>query len=169
METRYGAPIAGAEKDVLEGYMDHYRRTLVEIVRGVSDEDLRRPLTPSGLTLLGLVKHLALVERWWFGQHVAGDPEFTKWDPADPNADFRVEPDETTQQIIDLYEESCEHSRQVIASASLDDEIKKTDARHRYNVRWVLMNMIVETARHCGHADILRERIDGKTGTGYDN
>jgi hypothetical protein len=168
METRYGAPVAGAEKEVLTGYMDHYRRTLLNIIKGVPDEDLRRPLTPSGLTLLGLKNHLALVERWWFGEHVAGDPEFSKWDPDDPNADFRVEPDETTQQIIDLYESSCERSREILSTTSLDDKIKKAVARHRYNVRWVLMNMIVETARHCGHADILRERIDGSTGTGYD-
>lgn len=168
METRYEAPVAGAEKDVLAGYMDHYRHTMLKIIDGVSDDDLRRPLTPTGLTLLGLVKHLALVERWWFGEHVAGDPQFFPWDPRDPNADFRVEPHETTQEIIDLYEQACERSRQIVASASLDDEIKKADAKHRYNVRWVLMNMIVETARHCGHADILRESIDGATGTGYD-
>jgi hypothetical protein len=168
METRYGAPIAGAEKETLTGYMDHYRRMLLETITGVSDEDLRRPMTPTGLTLLGLMKHLALVERWWFGEHVAGDPEFTKWDPDDPDADFRVEPDETTQQIIDMYQTSCERSRQTLATVSLDDRIKKADARHHYNVRWVLMNMIVETARHCGHADILRERINGTTGTGYD-
>jgi Protein of unknown function (DUF664) len=168
METRYGAPVAGPEKEVLTGYMDHYRRTLLDIIQGVSDEDLRRPLTPSGLTLLGLTKHLALVERWWFGEHVADDPEFSKWDPDDPDADFRVEPDETTQQIIDLYASSCERSREILSTASLDDKIKKAVARHRYNVRWVLMNMIVETARHCGHADILRERIDGSTGAGYD-
>ena len=167
METRYGAPIAGDEKQVLCGYMDHYRRTLVEIVRGASDEDLRRPLTPTGLTLLGLVKHLALVERWWFGEHVGGDPQFFEWSEDDPNSDFRVEPDETTDQILAAYEAACERSREVVAAASLDDEVKKPDAR-RYNVRWVLLNMIVETARHCGHADILRESVDGTTGTGYD-
>jgi hypothetical protein len=147
--------------------MDHYRRTLVDIVRGATDEDLRRALTPTGLTLLGLVKHLALVERWWFGEHVAGDPPFFDWSPDDPDSDFRIEPHETTNEIIASYEAACDRSREIIAAASLDDVVKKPDAR-RYKVRWVLMNMIVETARHCGHADILRERVDGVTGTGYD-
>ena len=127
METRYGAPVSGAEKEVLTGYLDHYRGTLVSMIEGVSDEDLRRPLTPTGLTLLGIIKHLALVERWWFGEHVAGEAAFVEWDPADPDADFRVEPHETTRQILDLYETSCEHSRRIVAGASLDDEIKKTD------------------------------------------
>jgi hypothetical protein len=169
MDTRYGAPVAGAEKEVLAGYMDHYRRTMVEICSGLSDEELRRRIVPSGNSLLGLVKHLALVERWWFQEHVANDPSaHFDWDPKDPNADLRIEPHETTQQILDMYEESCEVSRRIIDAASLDDPVERPERRHDYNVRWVLVNMIVETARHCGHADIMREMIDGETGTGYD-
>jgi uncharacterized damage-inducible protein DinB len=169
MDTRYGAPVAGDEKEILTGYLDHYRRMIVKLCEGLTDEQLRRPMTPTGLTVLGLVKHLAVVERWWFQEHVANDPS-AHWDfdPKDPDADFRIERDETTQQILAMYEAACRGSRQIIAGSSLDAPVERPERRHDYNVRWVLVNMLVETARHCGHADIMRESLDGTTGTGYE-
>ena len=132
-------------------------------MEGVSDNDLRRPLVPSGTTLLGLVKHLAYVERWWFQDVFMGAQVDYPWTDEDPDADFRIEPDESTQDIVDLYAAECRKSRDIIAAASLDDMAKRED-RNQYSLRWIVAHMLEETARHNGHADILREQIDGATG-----
>ena len=168
MQTRYGAPVAGAEKEVLAGFLDHYRKTLLAICSGVSDDALRRPMVPSGTSLLGLVKHMAWVERGWFQEGVANENVDYPFTDDDPDADFRIEPDETTEEILDLYRAACERSRQALAEASLEDLLQNPDRSRDYNVRWVVVHMIEETARHAGHADILREMIDGTTGAGYD-
>ncbi|MFN2388077.1 MAG: DinB family protein [Actinomycetota bacterium] len=167
MEERYGTPVAGTEKEVLAGFLDHYRRTMLDICEGVSEEDLRRPMVPSGTSLLGIVKHLAYVERGWFQEHVANEPFDYPFDGSDPEADLRIEENETAAEIFDLYRAACARSREALDAASLDDLIQKPDRRADYNVRWVVVHMIEETARHAGHADILREQIDGKTGAGY--
>jgi uncharacterized damage-inducible protein DinB len=167
METRYGAPVGGDEKDVLGGFLDHYRATLLGICEGLTEEQLRRPMVPSGTSLLGLVKHLAYVEVGWFQENVANEPYDYPFDVNDPVADFRFSDDETKEDIFDLYREACARSREVLAAASLDDMIESPKRSRDYNVRWVVVHMIEETARHAGHADILREMIDGKTETGY--
>lgn len=168
METRYGAPVAGGEKEVLAGFLDHYRATIFEICRGLSDDDLRRAVVPSGTSLLGIVKHLAYVERGWFQENVANEPFDYPFDPDDdPDADFRIEPDETSEEIFELYRSACERSRRALAEASLDDPVENPRRSRDYNVRWVVVHMIEETARHAGHADIIREQLDGRTGAGY--
>ena len=144
-------------------FLDHHRATLVWKLDGVSDEDLRRPMVPSGTSLLGMVKHLAYVERGWFQGTFAGREVSFPGTKEDPDADFRIEPDESTQDIIDLYNQECEISRQIVAAASLDDMAQRTK-RSDHSLRWILVHMIEETARHNGHADILREMIDGTTG-----
>jgi uncharacterized damage-inducible protein DinB len=168
MERRFGAPIAGEEKDVLAGFLDHYRRTMLDICEGLTDEQLKRPMVPSGTSLLGMVKHLAWVERGWFTETIAGEEVEYPFDfDADPDADLRAEADETKEEIFDLYRQACDESRSVLAAVSLDDPVKGTKRSRDYNVRWVVTHMIEETARHAGHADILREMIDGRTETGY--
>ena len=137
-------------------------------IDGVSDADLRRSMVPSGTTLLGMVKHLAYVERSWFQRVFSNiDVEFP-WTDEDPDADFRIEPDETTSEIVELYKGECQKSRDITDAASLDDlaRFKYPDDPRPGNVslRWILVHMIEETARHNGHADILREQIDGSTG-----
>ena len=132
--------------------------------QGLSDHDLRRrPSPPSSLTMLGLVKHLAYVERWWFQDVFAGRECSYPWTDEDPDADFRIEPNETTQEILDLYKAEGETSNQIVAGASLDDMAKRPERSH-YSLRRILVHMVEETARHTGHADILREQIDGATG-----
>lgn len=168
MDKRYGAPIAGTEKEVLAGFLDHYRHTLLEICSGLDEEQLRRPMVPSGTSLLGIVKHLAYVERGWFQENVANEPFEYPFDIDDPVADFRIEEGETAEAIFALYREACDRSRAALAEASLDDVVQNPDRSRDYNVRWIVVHMIEETARHAGHADILREQIDGKTGAGYD-
>ena len=125
-------------------------------------------MVPSGTTLLGLMKHLAYVERYWFQQVFAGHECEYPWTDEDPDADWRIEPDETTEQIVDLYTTECEKNRAIVAEASLDEmnkgKKKANDPRSGFSLRWIVTHMIEETARHNGHADIMREQIDGATG-----
>jgi uncharacterized damage-inducible protein DinB len=154
--------VAG-ERETLEKYLDYHRATLLWKTEGLSDEDLRRAVAPSGLTLLGLAKHLAYVERYWFQSVFAGIDVQFPWSDEDPDADFRVEPDETTEQILVLYRTECERSREISAAASLEDRAQGPRTRE-LTLRWILAHMVEETARHNGHADIIRELIDGSTG-----
>ena len=165
MELRYGSPVAGGEKEVLAGFLDHYRGVLLTLCQGLSDEELRRPMVPSGTSLLGLVKHLAYVERGWFQEVIAGEPENYPYEDGS-DGDLRIEADETPEQIFDFYRAECERSREILARVSLEDNATRTDRTH-FKVRWIVVHMIEETARHAGHADILREMIDGKIGVGY--
>jgi uncharacterized damage-inducible protein DinB len=167
MRKRYGTPVAGDEKEVLAGFLDHYRATILAICEGLSDEDLRRTVVPSGTTILGMIKHLAYVERGWFQETIAGDRVEFPFNADDPDADLRVKPEETTEEILDLYRAECDRSRQIMEMVSLDDQAKGKERSADYNVRWVVVHMIEETARHAGHADIIREQLDGATGTGY--
>lgn len=136
-------------------------------IEGVPDADLRRSMVPSGTTLLGMVKHLAYVERSWFQNVFMGREVDLPWTDEDPEADFRIEPGETTEQIVQLYRDECEKSRGIISEASLDDLSKgrpDSGKRSGFSLRWIVVHMIEETARHNGHTDILREQIDGVTG-----
>ena len=167
MQTRYGAPVAGAEKEVLAGFLDHYRQTLLDICEGLSEEQLRRPMVPSGTSLLGMIKHLAYTERGWFQEVVANEPFEYPFDTDDPEAEFRLEEGETAEEVFELYRAACARSRRALEEAHLDDPVHAPQRSADYNVRWVVVHMLEETARHTGHADILREQIDGKTKTGY--
>jgi uncharacterized damage-inducible protein DinB len=160
---RLDPPRAAGEKETLTAWMDYHRATLLNKIDGVSDDDLRRPMVPSGTTLLGLVKHLAYVERWWFRRVFLDIDLAFPWTDDDPDADFRIKADETTDDIVRLYQAECEESRAVVRDASLDD-MAKYEYRTGFSLRWILTHMIEETARHNGHADILREQIDGSTG-----
>jgi uncharacterized damage-inducible protein DinB len=167
VQKRYGTPVAGDEKEVLSGFLDHYRKTILEICEGLSEEQLRRPMVPSGTSLLGMIHHLVYVERGWFEEGVAGLSVEYPFDEADPEADFRVPPKLNAGDVFDLYRRQCARSQQILTEARLDDLIKGEERTADYNVRWVVVHMIEETARHAGHADILREQIDGATGAGY--
>lgn len=152
-------------KALLEAFLDQQREFLIKKVSEASEADQRKRLVPSETTLLGLVKHLAYVERWWFQDRFAGQSASYPWTDEDMDADFRVEEGETTEAILDLYRAECEKSRAITASASLDDRSQHgTKSRGPQSLLWILLHMIEETARHNGHADILREQMDGTTG-----
>lgn len=166
-ETRYGVPVSGDERQVLTGFLDHYRKTILQICEGVSEEDLARPMVPSGTSLLGMIKHLVYVEWGWFQEAVAGEKVVYPFPEDDSEADLRIEKGETSVEVFNLYRQACRRSNEILAEVSFDDPIKGQGPRD-YNVRWVVVHMIEETARHAGHADILRELIDGTTGAGYE-
>jgi hypothetical protein len=152
---------AGTEREVLETFLDLYRNILQRKVGGLTDEQLRARHVPSGTTLAGVVKHLAGVEREWFQCALArrpaedlGLPEAGGW---------IVSGADTGQSLLADYDRACAESRKVAAGLALD-ETAPHPRLGRVSLRWVYVHMIEETARHAGHADILREQTDGATG-----
>ena len=154
------------ERTTLEVFLDYYREAVKGKVRGLSDEDARRQLVPSATTLAGLIKHLCRVEVSWFQHRLAQIPSedlpALRWID-EPDGDFRIAPDETVMTLIAKYDEQCALSRQTAAGFKLDDVVPHP-ALGEVSLRWIYVHMIEETARHAGHADILREQLDGTTG-----
>ena len=163
---RVDPPYAADEKAMACAFLDWQRDTLICKVSGLSEAEGRRPLAPSGLTLLGLIKHLTLVELVWFRERFAGAP-ITPELAVHPWAEYwRARPDETSDTIIARYREEIAHSRAITAAHAFDDRARNADpARHPdLTLRWIVLHMIEETARHNGHADLIREAIDGQVG-----
>ena len=154
------------EREALAGFLDRQREALIGKARGVSDADARRAPTASSLSLLGLLKHSAVWEARWFAGVVAGRPLADGWPEqksAIPDDDFLVDDGDTVEHWVARYEEAAETSRQIVATVELDQSCARTDVVE-CNVRCVLLHMIEETARHAGHADIIRETLDGSRG-----
>ena len=156
-------------KDDLSRYLDAARDAMVWKLEGLSEYDVRRPLTPTGTNLLGLVKHLAGCELGYFGP-TFGRPhhEPLPWlagNPA-PNADMWVPADEPRQDIIDLYHRARAHADTTIAALPLDamGHIEWWGDRGHVTLHRIMLHMTAETNRHAGHADIVRELIDGEVG-----
>jgi uncharacterized damage-inducible protein DinB len=155
------------EKAALADVLDTYRKIVVWKLAGLSRDDAIKPMVPTGTSLLGIVKHLAYVERWWFQAVLAkSEVDFPSTDN-DPDADWRIEDDETVSGIIDLYEQECAVSRGVLEEVSLEADYPLHDRTH--SAREIILHMIEELARHVGHMDILRELVDGVTGWGPDD
>ena len=153
----------GGEKDILQVSLDRHRDAVLWKLRGLDDEALRRPLVPSGSNLLGLVKHLAAVEYFWFCETFGVETEPLPFDDDDPDADLRVEEGESTEDVLAFYGRARAVCDRVIAEHELDD-VRVSGHGFEVSLRWVLVRMIEETARHAGHVDILRELIDGRVG-----
>ncbi len=156
-------PFTGGEKESLQVSLDRHRDVVLWKLDGLGDEQVRRPMTPSGTSLLGLVKHLAAVEYGWFCETFGREAEPLPFDDDDENADLRVEPHETTAGIVDFYGRARAAADQVIDELDVDD-VGTAWFGDTVSMRWVLIHMIEETARHTGHMDIVRELIDGMTG-----
>ncbi|MET7402488.1 DinB family protein [Dactylosporangium sp. NPDC005572] len=157
-------PLTGNEKDVLHDSLRRHRDAVRWKVEGVDDEALRRPMTPSGTNLIGLVKHLASVESLWFCDAFGRPGETLPFDEADPDADMRAAPGERTEDILAYYARTCAAADRTIAELDLD-QLGRSWRGVEVNLRWVLVHMVEETARHAGHLDILRELADGATGS----
>jgi hypothetical protein len=154
------------ERDALTSFLDRQRDALVRKVRGVSDADARRAPTASSLSLLGLLKHSAVWEGRWFQGIVAGRPLPDGWPQHEspiPDEDFLVGDGDTVEQWVARYEEATQTSRQIVAAMELDQSCARTDVVD-CNLRCVLLHLIEETARHAGHADLIRETLDGSRG-----
>jgi uncharacterized damage-inducible protein DinB len=165
-DQRRGPGFGAPELDMLLGYLSYERDTLLWKLDGLNDEQLRRPHVPSGLTLLGLVKHLTDVERGWVRGVVGGEDIRHYWDANDPQRYWRIEPDDTTAGIIAGYRAEGDRSDAIVRAQGLDAPVSfvREEAERDMNVRWVVIHLIEETARHVGHADLIREAIDGATG-----
>lgn len=156
-------PMTGDEGPMIVSILNKQREVILWKLEGLSDEELRRPMTPSGTNLLGLVKHLAAVEYGWFGTTFGRTTEPLPFDEDDEDADLRVNDDESTQNILAFYRRACDAADLAMSEIGLDGEGTAWFG-DTVSMRWVILHMIEETARHAGHADILREMIDGTTG-----
>ena len=156
-------PFTGGEKESLQASLNRHRDVVLWKLEGLDDAALRRPMVPSGTTLLGLVKHLAAVDYSWFCTTFGRETEPLPFDPDDADADLRVNPDETTADIVEFYGRARAASDAAIDELDLDD-VGTAWFGDPVSLRWVLIHMIEETAWHAGHLDILRELIDGSTG-----
>lgn len=162
-------------KPVLHEYLRHTRALMLAKLDGLSEYDMRRPLVPSGTNLLGLVKHLVGIEQVYLGISVGRPPENrlpweedgSVWD----GADMWALPSESSEYLIGLYRQACEHSDASLAALDLDTpaEVPHWPEEHRSTTFGALLVRVVdETAHHAGHADIVRELIDGKGGQDAD-
>ncbi|WP_165988811.1 DinB family protein [Streptomyces sp. YIM 98790] len=165
-DTRPPLPLVGDEREILTACLDWHRQTFELKCAGVSPARLsERSVPPSRLTLHGLIRHLAGTERWWFRMQFAGeDVPHLYYSDDDPDQDFEsLEGD--AEEALAVWRAECERSREIVAAASsLDATGIHAATRKPVALRRVLVQMLAEYARHNGHADLLRERIDGATG-----
>ncbi len=158
-------PSVGDERETLTGLLDWQRATFESKCTGVPPERLSdKGVPPSGLSLHGILRHLTAVERWWFRIQFAGeDVPMLYYTDDDPDQDFD-ELDGDVAEAFRAWHEECERSRQIVADSALDDTGIRASTGEAVSLRRILADMIAEYARHNGHADLLRERIDGATG-----
>ncbi len=163
-------------KQTLHRYLEMARQSLLWKLDGTSEYDARRPLTPTGTNLLGLVKHLANVELGYFGDtfgRLQGE-RLPRARGEEPNADMYARSDETREEILALYQRATAHADATIDALALDDTGSVPwwpDDVNPVTLHWILVHVVAETNRHAGHADVLREQIDGSAGhrPGADN
>ena len=155
------------ERAMLDAWLDFHRATLAMKCDGLTSDQLReRSVPPSSLSLLGLVRHMAEVERSWFRRVFEGADAPPRWyDEDNPDGDFDDVDDADVDEAFRAWEAECEHARSVAAATPSLDAVGRAQ---RYggdvSMRWILVHMVEEYARHNGHADLLRERIDGAVG-----
>jgi uncharacterized damage-inducible protein DinB len=154
------------ERTSFEQWLDFHRATLLQKCSGLTEDQLKTAaLPPSVLTLHGLVRHMAAVERWWFRMHAGQeDVSVLYWQGPDPDADFTDLGD--AQADLEVYLAECSAARAAVADLPLDLVVpsRGDHPERRRDLRWIYVHMIEEYARHNGHADLLREQLDGVVG-----
>jgi hypothetical protein len=156
----------GPEPLQLESWLDFYRATMLEKCNGLNAAQLKeRPIATSDLSLLGIVRHMTFVEQVWFESAFAGldTLDYYKTE-GDRDADFNNLDSDAVESVFDLFERVVRVSRDLAAGHDLDESVKKPRQGRDTDLRWIYIHMIEEYARHCGHADLIRELIDGTTG-----
>jgi uncharacterized damage-inducible protein DinB len=150
------------ERSMLTGFLDWYRGVAEHKVAGLTFEEATRVSTPTGLTILGTINHLAWVEKRWFEYHFKGEDP----DDLDAHRSFELGPTDTIESVLERYRGACAEARRTVADEPSLDALAKVEHRHfgATSLRWILLHMIEETARHAGHLDIVRELTDGRTG-----
>lgn len=162
--TRPAGP--AAERESLEAWLDYHRATLLLKCQGLTGEQLAcRAVSPSSLSLLGLVRHMAECERWWFRRHFRGQADLVPRYCTDefPDGDFDPADPAAAKADVAAFAQECRLAREATTGRSLDDTFRGPRG-NLLDLRWAYVHMIEEYARHNGHADLLRERIDGVTG-----
>ncbi len=162
---RSAPPRVADERTMLETWLDFHRATLALKCEGLDDKALREASAPpSELTLLGLVRHMAEVERNWFRRVLEGEKVEPIWySREDPEGEFHFADGNTAEECFAIWREEIAKARTAAEGRSLEDVVPGPGG-HDYNLRWIYVHMIEEYARHNGHADLVRERIDGATG-----
>ncbi|MFI8001760.1 DinB family protein [Streptomyces sp. NPDC086010] len=155
-------PYTGGEKESLHISLDRHRDVVLWKLEGLDDEQLRRPMTPTGTNLLGIVKHLATVEYGWFCAAFGHATEDFWFDTS--KDDMTVAPDESTERILAFYARARAAADRSIEETGLDTTGTSWNG-NTVSMRWVLIHMIEDVLRHAGHMDIVRELIDGATGS----
>jgi uncharacterized damage-inducible protein DinB len=163
--TRPEPPMTGDERDMLTAWLDYQRSTLLwkcEMLDG--DALVRRGVPPSSLSLLGLVRHMTYVEWHWFVHVFAGRPSPEPISMAeDPDADFNDLQSSEALADVEQFMQQCDASRAIVDDAR-DLDREAAEGERPISLRWIMIHMIEEYARHNGHADLLREQIDGSVG-----
>jgi uncharacterized damage-inducible protein DinB len=157
---------SGTERAQVEGWLDYHRKTLLTKCAGLTAEQLATAsVPPSNLSLLGLVRHMAEVERSWFRTRFAGEQTGAIWiTDEQPDAEIEDVDPATAEQDYATFLREVDLARAVVAERDLDDTYHNTFRDAPMDLRWIFLHMIEEYARHNGHADLIRERIDGATG-----
>lgn len=150
------------EYDTLLTSLNEQRALVLWKLDGVAEDAAKHSLVGSDTTLLGIVNHLAWVERWWFCDYMGRQKIEYPWSEEDPDADWHLTDADTIATVSQRYVDAVGESNEVIERAELEDT--GTSGGHHRSLRWVLVHMIEETARHLGQMDILREQLDGRTG-----
>ena len=170
IDPRPQPPLTGSEVETLLGFLDYQRATFEWKCDGLDEAQLRQPLHPTSMTLAGMLKHLARVEDSWFSNYVAEGGRRDSWASMPWADEWENCTDDTAEELRALWAERVEASRAVVATelaagdAGLDVTHPAPGSQGLPSLRWVLVHMIEEYARHNGHADLLRQAVDGATG-----
>ena len=172
-DTRVDPPLLADEATTLRAFLDYHRETFRWKCRGLTQEQLAQALSPSDMTLGGMMKHVTLVESSWFEDVYAGGSLMPPFDTVDWDADrdweWHTARDDTPEELFALFEDAVRRADAVVDKAlegpGLDGEsVGKSRSGDTFGLRWIIVHMIEEYARHNGHADLIRESIDGQTG-----
>jgi Protein of unknown function (DUF664) len=159
------APYRGDESTVVSWLLDYHRQVLLHKVDGITAQQARSTISPSDLSLLGLIRHLAGAEQYWFADVFLGLNEPSHWDdPDDRDRDFHPLDTDTMDDALAALHHEIERARQIASTTSFDTLSVGQRDDQQVNLRWIMVHLVEEYARHCGHADLLREAIDGTTG-----